>query len=53
MTKNKFFEMIAFANKIGINTVGELAEYKKRNNLKTNDELFNSLCFEDFKNVAV
>lgn len=48
MTLEKFYKMVVFAKHIGINTIGELAAYKERNKIKTNDELYDSLYRDDF-----
>ena len=46
MTINKFNELATMAKRIGIYTFGELEEYKRRNAIKTNADLYNSLFFE-------
>ena len=43
MTTRKFTYLLELAMSIGIKTMGELFEYKKRKNLHTNEELIIAL----------
>lgn len=46
MNKKMLFNLLRNAKKCGINTLGELAEYKKYNMLRTNMELNNQLFLD-------
>lgn len=46
MTMNKYIYLLRCANRIGIKTLGDLAEYKNVKNIKTNDDLLRSLIHD-------
>ena len=46
MPIQKFEELAQYAKKCGINTLGELREYKRANNITTNDDLFRRLFYD-------
>lgn len=46
MTIKKFRELVTMAKRLEIYTFGQLEEYKRRKNIKTNNDLYSSLFFE-------
>lgn len=46
MTYNKFIELANYAKTVGITTIGELAAFKARYGIQTNDELLEALKFK-------
>lgn len=51
MPVSEFNIILAMTERLGIKTIGELAEIKKRNNIKTNAELYNYLFMQIVKEV--
>lgn len=45
MTYDRFRNLIRFAKMCGINTAGELAAYKDKRNIRSNEELYLSLYY--------
>ena len=51
MPVSEFNIVLAMTERLGIKTIGELAEIKKHNNLKTNEDLYNYLFMKIVKEL--
>lgn len=51
MPVSEFNIVLAMTERLGIKTIGELAEIKKQNNLKTNKDLYNYLFMQIVKEL--
>lgn len=49
MPLSEYNVILAMASRLNIQTFGDLAEIKKQNNLKTNEELYNFLFMQVVK----
>lgn len=49
MTKKKFCELLAMTERLGINTLAELAHFKRSHGAETNEELCDALFMSVIK----